>query len=48
MWATRQMLRDENDQRLFVKITLRELILYCTFMVVITYRECNMLRSYKI
>ncbi len=37
MWATRQMLKDPDPQ-LYVKITLRELILYCVFMLVITYR----------
>ncbi len=40
MWATRQMLKDPNPQ-LYVKVTLRELILYCIFMVIISYREAH-------
>lgn len=38
MWATRSMLKNPDPQ-LFVKVTLRELILYCIFMLVISYRE---------
>ena len=38
MWATRQMLKDPDPQ-LYVKVTLRELILYCIFMVIISYRK---------
>ena len=39
MWSSREMLRDTSDQQLYVKITLRELILYAVFMVIIIYRE---------
>ena len=42
MWASREMLKDNKDQRLWVKTTLRELILYCIFMFVICYRKSFM------
>ncbi|TRY80381.1 hypothetical protein TCAL_04863 [Tigriopus californicus] len=37
MWASREMLVDNHDPQLYVKITLRELITYSIFMVVICY-----------
>ena len=35
-------MKDNNDQQLYVKVTLRELILYSIFMFVIVYRESNL------
>ena len=37
MWSSRDMLKDNNDQQLFVKVTLRELIVYVFFLVIINY-----------
>ena len=37
MWASREMLKDNNDQQLYVKVSLRELILYGCFLFVIQY-----------
>lgn len=37
MWASREMLKDNKDQQLYVKTTLRELFLYTIFMFVICY-----------
>ena len=39
LWSSREMLKDNSDAQLYVKITLRELILYAVFMIVIIYRE---------
>ena len=37
MWASREMLKDNKDQQLYVKVSLRELILYGCFLFVIQY-----------
>lgn len=37
MWASREMLHENSDKQLFMKTTLRELILYCVFLFVIVY-----------
>ena len=37
MWASREMLKDNTDQQLYVKVSLRELILYSCFLFVIQY-----------
>ena len=37
MWSSRDMLKDNNDQQLFVKVTLRELIVYIFFLAIINY-----------
>ena len=37
MWASREMLKDNSDQQLYVKVSLRELILYGCFLFVIQY-----------
>ena len=37
MWASREMLVNNNDQQLYVKTTIRELITYSIFMVIICY-----------
>jgi hypothetical protein len=37
MWASREMLKDNKDQQLYVKVTLRELFVYCIFMFIICY-----------
>ena len=37
MWASREMLHENSDKQLFMKTTLRELIIYCVFLFVIVY-----------
>ena len=37
MWNSREMMKNVTDQQLFVKITLRELIIYCGFMFILCY-----------
>ncbi len=37
MWASREMLKDNKDAQLYVKTTLRELILYTIFLFVICF-----------
>ena len=37
MWNSREMMKNTDDQQLFVKVTLRELIIYCGFMFIICY-----------
>ena len=37
MWQSREMLKDNKDQQLYVQISLRELILYGCFLFVIQY-----------
>ena len=37
MWASREMLKDNTDQQLYVKTTLRELIVYSFFLMIICY-----------
>jgi hypothetical protein len=39
MWSSREMLLDNSDKQLFVKITLRELIVYCFFLSVVMFRK---------
>ena len=37
MWASREMLHENSDKQLFMKTTLRELVIYCVFLFVIVY-----------
>ena len=37
MWASREMLSENSDKQLFMKTTLRELIIYCVFLFVIVF-----------
>ena len=32
MWSSREMMTDESDKQLYVKTTLRELIIYVIFL----------------
>ena len=35
MWATREMSNVENDREMFVRTTIRELVVYCIFLFVL-------------
>ena len=37
MWASREMLSENSDKQLFMKTTLRELIIYSVFLFVIVF-----------
>ena len=38
MWATREM-ESIDDREVFVRTTIRELVVYCIFLVVLCVRE---------
>lgn len=44
MWATRQMTKDE-DREIYVRTTLRELVVYIIFLVILCIREFLRLSS---
>ena len=35
MWSSREMMQDNSDKQLYVKTTLRELIIYFIFLVTV-------------
>lgn len=35
MWSSREMMTDDSDKQLYVKTTLRELIIYFIFLVTV-------------
>ena len=47
MWSSRDMLKDNNDQQLFVKVTLRELIVYIFFLAIINYVTFGQVGSFR-
>lgn len=38
MWSTRQM-NNNDDREIFVRTTIRELVVYCIFLIVLCVRE---------
>ena len=43
MWSSREMMKDDSDKQLYVKTTLRELIIYFIFLVTVLISEMLML-----
>ena len=39
MWSSREMMKDDSDKQLYVKTTLRELIIYFIFLVTVLISE---------
>ena len=39
MWSSREMMMDDHDKQLYVKTTLRELIIYFIFLVTVLISE---------
>ena len=46
MWATREMSNVENDREMFVRTTIRELVVYCIFLFVLCIRKYTLPYSY--
>ena len=39
MWSSREMMQDDSDKQLYVKTTLRELIIYFIFLATVLISE---------
>ncbi len=45
MWATKDMNADTDDREVFVRTTIRELVIYCIFLAVLCI--CELLKEQK-
>lgn len=42
MWSTREMAAQDVDREIFVRTTIRELVVYCIFIVVLCLGQLTM------